>query len=80
MLKYSPDLIILFPWLPDTLYATAVGAEADEGITISTGVIFIFPNVLVDRLDSYDTATGTPPFTFSLLVDIFTVRNGVAAR
>ena len=57
-----------------------MGAEADEGITISTGVIFKFPNMLVDRLDSYDTATGTHPFAFSPLVDIFTVRDLVAAR
>ena len=71
--EYSPVLIVPFPWLLDTLYATAVGAEADEEITISTGVIFKFPNELVDLLDSYDTATGTHPFKFGTLVDIFTV-------
>ena len=48
-----------FPWLQDTLYATAVDVGINQQITISTGVIFKFPNKLVDRLDSYDTTTGT---------------------
>ena len=47
-----------YHWFLDALYAAAVDGGTNEQITISTGVIFKFSDKLVDRLDSYDTATG----------------------